>query len=460
VGKSTSCYPSLSVDGRATGVVSHAGAVVLLRVAEQAGLTAALSEALASWRKPPASHDPGKIVLDVAVALALGGDCLADVGMLRAEPGVFGAVASDPTVSRLIATLAADAPKALAAIGSARATARGAAWTAAGQHAPDQGIDADHPMIVDLDATLVTAHSEKEKAAPTFKRGFGFHPLCAFVDHGGAGTGESLAILLRPGNAGSNTAADHKTVLDSALQQLPLRVGHRVGKKVLVRTDAAGATHEFLNYLSARRLSYSLGFALNDAMASAIEAIPDQAWTPAYDADGQVRAGAWVAEATGVVDLLDWPAGMRLIVRKERPHPGAQLRFTDRDGLRLTAFVTNTGRGQLPDLELRHRRRARCEDRIRMAKDTGLDNLPLHGFDQNRIWCALVQLATDLTAWLQMLAFDEHPARRWEPKRLRLRLFSIVGRLARHARRTRLRLATHAPWVNLLTTALARLQPG
>ncbi|ETZ96562.1 transposase DDE domain protein [Mycobacterium kansasii 732] len=195
-------------------------------------------------------------------------------------------------------------------------------------------------------------------------------------------------------------------------------------------------------------------------MATGIDAIPQTAWTPAYDADGQVRDGAWVTEATGVVDLSDWPAGMRLIVRKERPHPGAQLRFTDRDGLRLTAFVTNTTRGQLPDLELRHRRRARCEDRIRVAKDTGLANLPLHGFDQNRIWCALVQLAMELTAWCQMLAFEEHPARRWEPKRLRLRLFSIAGRLARHARRTRLRLAAHAPWADVLTTALARLQPG
>ncbi|ETZ99686.1 transposase DDE domain protein [Mycobacterium kansasii 732] len=258
----------------------------------------------------------------------------------------------------------------------------------------------------------------------------------------------------------ANTAADHKTVLACALEQLPFQVGYRVGKKVLVRTDAAGATHEFLNYLSARRLSYSLGFALTETMATGIDAIPQTAWTPAYDADGQVRDGAWVTEATGVVDLSDWPAGMRLIVRKERPHPGAQLRFTDRDGLRLTAFVTNTTRGQLPDLELRHRRRARCEDRIRVAKDTGLANLPLHGFDQNRIWCALVQLAMELTAWCQMLAFEEHPARRWEPKRLRLRLFSIAGRLARHARRTRLRLAAHAPWADVLTTALARLQPG
>ncbi len=239
-----------------------------------------------------------------------------------------------------------------------------------------------------------------------------------------------------------------------------MQVGYQVGKKVLVRTDAAGATHEFLDCLTARRLSYSLGFALNETMAAAIDEIPQAAWPPAYNPEGQVRDGAWIAEATGVVELADWPTGMRLIVRKERPHPGAQLRFTDRDGLRLIAFVTNTDRGHLPDLELHHRRRARCEDRIRVAKDTGLANLPLHGFDQNRIWCALVQLAMDLSAWLQMLAFAERPARRWEPKRLRLRLFSIAGRLARDARRTRLRLAAHAPWGDLLTTALARLQPG
>ena len=187
---------------------------------------------------------------------------------------------------------------------------------------------------------------------------------------------------------------------------------------------------------------------------------PAAAWTPAYDADGEVRDGAWVAELTGVLDLSGWPAGMRVIVRKERPHPGAQLRFTDRDGQRLTAFATNTLGGQLPDLELRHRRRARCEDRIRDAKDTGLGNLPLHGFDQNQIWCAVVQLAMELTAWMQMLALHGHQRARWEPKRLRLRLFSIAGRLARHARRTWLRLAAHAPWADLLTTALTRLQPG
>ena len=458
--KSTSCYPLLSADATGSGVVSQAGAVVLARVAHASGLGTALSVALRPWRKPLASHDPGKIICDLAISLAIGGDCLADVAVLRGQPQVFGAVASDPTVSRLISALAADAPAVLAAIAAARVAARSVAWAAGGDRAPDHHADGRHPVVIDIDASLVSAHSDKESATPTYKRGFGFHPLCAFVDHGPAGTGEPLAIVLRPGNAGANTATDHKKVLAAALAQLPGEHGYRVGKKVLVRTDAAGATHDFLDYLHARRLGYSVGFGLTETMAAAVDLIPATVWTPAYAADGAVRQGAQVAEVTGLVDLSGWPPGMRVIVRRERPHPGAQLRFTDRDGLRLTAFATNTTRGQVPDLELRHRRRARCEDRIRIAKDTGLANLPLYGFDQNRIWCAIVALAMELTAWLQMLALHDHPARRWEPKHLRLRLFSVAARITCHARRTRLRLSSQSPWTDTLTTALARLQPG
>ncbi|MPY85905.1 MAG: IS1380 family transposase, partial [Actinophytocola sp.] len=263
---------------------------------------------------------------------------------------------------------------------------------------------------------------------------------------------------LRPGNAGANTAADHITVVRQCLRQLPCTAkGGRVGRKVLIRTDAAGGTHEFVEYLTTQKLSYSLGFSLTDDIVARLATIPDAAWTPAYDADGAPRDGAWVAEATGVLDLTAWPDGMRVIVRKERPHPGAQLRFTDVDGLRLTAFVTNTTGGQLADLELRHRRRARCEDRIRTAKDTGLANLPLHDFAQNQIWLAIVALAVELTAWMQTLALTGTDARRWEPKRLRLRLFSLAGRIARHARRTHLRLSAHAPWGELIEAALARL---
>jgi DDE family transposase len=458
VKKTTGPYPVLTVDGGGSSVVAHAGATLLLRTAQTVGLPGALSQALASWRKPLAIHDPAKIVLDLAVSLAIGGDCLADIAQLRAAPEMFGLVASDPTVSRCIDALAADAPAALAAINTARAQARSKAWGLAGDLAPDHSADAHRPMVIDVDATLVTAHSEKQCAAPTFKRGFGFHPLWAFVDHGADGTGEPLAFELRKGNAGSNTVADHLTVIRAALAQLP--AGHTRGKKVLVRIDGAGGTHELLAWLTRRRLSYSVGFSLPGDLATIqakLATIPESVWEPAYDADGQIRPGAWVAEVTDLFDLRSWPAGMRLIVRKERPHPGAQLRITDLEGLRVTAFVTNTSKGQLADLELRHRRRARAEDRIRCAKDTGLTNLPLHDLTQNQIWCAIVALACELTAWMQTLALAGHEARRWEPKRLRLRLFSIPARAARTGRRGLLHLAATAPFTALVLQALDAL---
>ncbi len=208
------------------------------------------------------------------------------------------------------------------------------------------------------------------------------------------------------------------------------------------------------------------GFTLPADTEQLLERIPARVWALAYDCDGDIRPGAWIAELTGLLDLTSWPAGMRVIVRKERPHPGAQLRITDADGMRVTAFATNTptgpGKGQLADLELRHRRRARREDRIRVAKDTGLTNLPLHDFDSNRIWCAIVALACEITAWFQLLALTGHPqhpdARRWEPKRLRLRLFSTAGRLARSGRRTVLHLARASRWTGLLLAAITRLR--
>lgn len=325
-------------------------------------------------------HDPGKIVADLAISLALGGDCLADIATLRSQPELFGPVASDPTVSRLIDRLATDTPKALTAIRTARAIARERTWVLAGQGAP--GTD-EHLIPIDLDATVVLAHSNKENATSTWKKTFGFHPMTAFADHGADGAGEPLAVILRPGNAGSNTAADHINATVLALAQLP-RARRR---QVLIRTDSGGGTHEFLTWLTrpGRWLKYSIGFTITDDIAEAILRLPATAWTPAYDADGHVRPGAWIAEITGLSNLTSWPTRMRLIVRKERPHPGARLRFTDPDGHRFTCFVTNTIGGQLADLELRHRRRARAEDRIRAAKDTGLRNLPLHNFTQNQI---------------------------------------------------------------------------
>jgi Transposase DDE domain group 1 len=441
---------TVSADGR--GLVSQAGAVLLWETMRVTGLGRGLSAALEPWRVPRAVHDPGKIITDLAAALALGGDCLADIAVLREQPALAGPVASDPVVSRLVKSLAAAGPAALAAIRAARAAARERAWALAGDAAP--GADG-RLVVIDLDATIVIAPSEKEQAAPTWKKTFGHHPMTAWADHGEDGNGEPLAICLRAGNAGSNTAADHIEAAGLALAQLP----GRLRRTVLIRADSGGGTHEFLTWLTAkpRRLGYSAGMTITEDIRAAILAVPAAGWTPAYDGDGQVREGAWVADITGLLDLDGWPAGMRVIVRKERPHPGAQLRFTDIEGHRFTAFATGTKKGQLADLELRHRRRARCEDRIRCAKDTGLRNLPLKGFTQNQLWCEIVALASELLAWTQMLALAG-AARRWEPKRLRLRLFAVAGRLASSGRRLRLRLAERWPWAAELTAATARLQ--
>jgi DDE family transposase len=448
------CPPWLSVIIGGESLVSHAGGSLLVGTAGVAGLSGELSRRLGPWRRPLAIHDPGKIVLDLAVAVALGGDCAADIAVARAQPGVFGLVASDPTVSRLIARLAEDEDRALAAIRAARAAARARVWQMAGT--PRQ----DTLVVLDLDATLVTAHSDKEWAARTWKKGYGFHPLLGYVDHGDAGTGEPVAALLRKGNAGSNTCADHIDVLDQAVAQLPdhVRTVDEHGKRaVLVRTDAAGATQGFTQRITDLGMTFSVGAYLHHFdIPTVLARLPKQAWTPAYNADGEQRDGAWVAEVTDLVNVTAWPAGTRLILRKERPHPGAQLRFTDTDGLRVTGFLTNTVGGQLAELELRHRRHARVEDRIRTAKDTGLRNLPFHDAAQNQVWLEICALAMDLIVWLQRLALTGW-ARAAEPKRLRLRLFSVAGRLVRSARRHLLKIPTNWPWADAIITAHQRL---
>jgi Transposase DDE domain group 1 len=234
-------------------------------------------------------------------------------------------VASDPVVSRLVSQLAGDLPRALKAVRSARAAARERAWALAGDTAPG----ADGALVTfDPDATVVIAHSEKQEAAPTWKKTLGFHPMTAFADHGARRKREPLAIHLR--------------------------------RRVLVRTDSGGGTHGFLDWLTvkSRRLHYSVGMTMTEDMQDVVLKVPADSWTPAYDGDGQVRDGAWVADITGMLDLSSWPAGMRVIVGKERPHPGAQLRFTDVDGHRFTAFAADAKKGLLVSLELRHRRRA------------------------------------------------------------------------------------------------------
>lgn len=456
-------------------LVSSAGGVLLGQVVRVSGLERMLSVGLAPWRSARAVHDPGKVLVDVATAVALGGDCLADVAVVRAQPVLFGAVASDPTVSRVIARLAADAAQVVPAIRAARANARAAVWSRRRPLAGTAGSRDGGLVIVDLDATLVGAHSDKEHAAPTYKKGFGFAPMCAFVDHGEYGTGEVLALDLRPGNASPFNAADHVSCLDAALAQLP----QSEQAQVLVRTDAGGGSKAFLHHITNAGLEYSIGFPAHGLVETAIQTMPEAAWVDAIDGDGGPRDGAQVADLTDWMPAptmptrsparfgpQHWPDTMRVIARRERPHPGAQLRLTDHNGWRITCFATNTpvdptGRAGWPvqDLEVRHRQRARAEDRIRNLKDTGMRNLPFHGYTQNQIWLEIVALAADLLAWTQTLAFDHHePARRWEPKRLRLRLLALAGRIVRTGRQHRLRLPRDWPWNHLIDTGWATLR--
>jgi hypothetical protein len=237
------------VEAGSESLISSSGGSMLLQTAAASGLAVGLSRGLASWRPARAVHDPGKTVLDLAVAIALGGDCLADVAVCRAQPELFGAVASDPSVSRLIDALG-DAPAAaIAAIRAARAAARATVW---GHRSP---LSATERVVVDLDATLVGAHSEKEGATPNFKREFGFHPILAFVDHGAGGTGEPLAAMLRPGKATANDAADQVAVLDAALAQLP----EQVRSRVLVRGDTGSGVHGVVWHVHNLGLQYSGG---------------------------------------------------------------------------------------------------------------------------------------------------------------------------------------------------------
>jgi hypothetical protein len=423
-------------------MISSTGASLLLQTAQVSGVARALSQQLGSWRAARSVHDPGKAVLDLAVTIALGGDCLADAALLRAQPELFGAVASDPTISRLIDALGDDPGAAIAAIRRARAAARAVVWQLSSP------VPAAGEVVVDLDATLIGAHSDKEGATPNFKRGYGFHPMMAFVDHGVGGTGEPLAAMLRPGRANASDAADQIAVLDAALTQLPEAVRDRV----LVRGDTGSGVKEFLWHIHGLGLSYSVGVYGRQPVLDALAALPRQAWRHTREADGHVRDGAQVAELTRWLPatFVGWPPGMRVIARRERPHPGAQLRITDANGWRITMFATNTTGGRIANLEVRHRLRARAQDRIRTLKDTGLTNLPLQAFTKNEIWLEVAALASELLTWTQMLAWPDHPARSWEPKRLRLRLLSVAGRIITTGRRCILRLSRRWPWSELL----------
>jgi Transposase DDE domain group 1 len=373
---------TVSADGK--GLVSQAGALLLAETLRVTGLGAGLSAGLARWRAPRAVHHPGKILADLVVTLGLGGDCLADVAVLRAQPELCGPVASDPVISRLVSALAADAPRALRVIRKARAAARERAWARAGERAPG----GDGSLIaVDLDATIVTAHSQKEEAAPTWKMGYGFHLLGAWA----ANTRECLAMLLRPGNAGSNTFADHQEVLAAAIRQVPARFR----RKVLVRVDGAGASHELIRHLLSmssprRAVLFTCGWMITAADEDAIRQVPAGAWKPGTGQDGAIEENKDVAEITHLMSRAgNWPGGLRWIVRRVKPSRRQMRNLTayqKKTGWRYSITCTNipvTGIGAVAGshhpqyIDVVHREHAVVETGgVRTAKATGLRNLP------------------------------------------------------------------------------------
>ena len=429
----------VTADGE--GLVSHAGAALLGEVADKIGLTPALSRELAPMRERRGAHDPGRVVRDLAVTLADGGEALADLGAIREQAPLFGTVASDSTAYRAIERIARD-PGFLEGLRSARKTAREHVW--------GLGL-APGRVTIDLDASLIGSHSEKEGAAGDFKGGFGFHPMLAYLDE----TSEAAAGLLRPGNAGANTAADQVAVAEAALEQIPAARVEAI--EVLLRTDSAGATHELLEWAYEGGIRFSVGFDLTGPVREAIGALPGNAWHPARDQDGTERENGEVAELTHLLDLGRWPEGSRVIVRRERPHPGAQLSFTDHDGHRFQAILTDQDDSNIVAIECRHRARGRAEEQIKDSKDTGLARLPFRDFAMNAVWLELVLVAHDLIAWTKALLLSGELARS-RPKRIRHRLLHVAARLAFSGRRARLRLQADWPWATELVAAFEKLQ--
>jgi len=458
--KRSSWSTGLSVTGGGFGVVAHAGSVGLRLVGDRTGLTGQLSKALTRRSFTPV-HDRGRVLVDVAVMIADGGEAIADIEVLRHQEPVLGSVASQATVWRALDEISTGQVKKIAV---ARARTRRHVWAlmnASPEGFPASkvaGTDLDQVIVLDVDATVVITHSEKELASATFKRTFGYHPIGVWCDN----TNEFLAAILRTGNAGSNTAADHIEVLTAAIAQVP--AGQR--KNVLVRSDGAGASHKLLDWLTeqgrvrGRRLEYSVGYAVTEKIREAISLVPTHVWTPASDADGGVREGGDVAELTDLLDLSTWPVGMRLIVRRERPHPGAQLSlFEESDGWRYQVIATNTTTGQLAFLEARHRAHARVEDRIRIAKDTGLGRFPSREFAINQAWLVATMIAADLTAWTRLLAFTGQAAvlAGCEPKALRYRLLHAPARLVHTGRRRQLRIPDTWPWAAAIVATFANI---
>ena len=449
----------VSADG--AGVVAHAGNVATRLLADQVGLTGALSAAMTRRGFSP-THDRGRVLVDVAVLIAGGGEAIADIDVLRHQSEVLGSVASAPTVWRALDEVTAAVAK---RIDKARAKVRAHVWSQLPGGLPASRVadtDLGDVVVLDVDATLVTTHSEKENAASTFKKGFGYHPLGVWCDN----TQESMALMLRPGNAGSNTVADHIAVLTTAIAQVP--AAHR--KKLLIRADGAGASHGLLDWLTgldAKRgqtVEYSVGYAVTDKVRDAIARVPKKAWQPAITAQGEPREHGDVVEITGMLNLTNWPAGMRVLIRREHPHPGASLTlFEHADGWRYQAVATNTPLakgGQVAFLEARHRAHAmhqHVETRIRHAKDSGIGRFPSREYAINQAWTIAASIAADLIAWLRLLALPPR-LKACEPKALRYRFLTVPASLTRGSRRRHLRFPRTWPWAHEIVAAFTAIR--
>jgi hypothetical protein len=482
----TGWLKGLRVTGDGSGIVSHAGVALIRALADNTGLTAGLSKALASRRL--LVHDRGRVLADLACAIADGGEVIRDFRMIGDQEELFGLVASVPTAWRTLDEIARDgrAPgKITAAVNMARRRAWAAAAALPGIRVADKVLDG--VTCIRLDASVVACHSDKEGAEPNFK-GFGLHPLLGYCDN----TTEPLAGMLRPGSAGSNTAADHLAVLDAAIAALP--PGFR--RRLMVTCDGAGASHDLitrLDKLAARpgyQLIYSVGWELGARERAAIAAVPAGAWQIAVDERGQVRERradetcsdigcghrrCWIEEAhvtelTGLLregpagdQLHGWPEKMRIFARRERPHPGAQLTlFEAEDGWRYTLWVTNLPpatrgwRGQLAYIDAAHRVHARVEDAIRTGKDCGIGKFPSTSLAMNKAWLAAALIAATLLAWLKLLALDG-PLAKAEPKTLRYCILHAAARLARGGRQRRLKIQASWPWADGIVTAWHRI---
>ena len=481
----------LEVSGGGTGVVSHAGLALLRHLADKTGVTGGLARALASARL--LVHDRGRVLADLACAIADGARVISDFRVMADQGELFGLVASVPTAWRTLKEIAAAGPRAEKRIIAAVNTARRHAWAqVAARHGALPGIrladrTLDGVTCIRLDATVTPAHSDKELAEANFK-GYGHHPLLAACDN----TGEPLAWMLRRGSAGSNTAADHIALVNAAIAALP--PGFR--RRLMITCDGAGASHDLVKHLDklaarpGHQLIYSVGWALGEREKTALRLVPEQAWQIAIDGRGEVRerraGGAcgngqcahracWIEEAhvselTGLLrqgpagdQLKGWPKTMRVFARRERPHPGAQLTlFEAEDGWRYSLWATNRPAatrgwlGQNAYIDAAHRVQARVEDVIRTGKDTGLGHFPSFDFQVNAAWLTASMIACILLAWLKLLALDGDLARA-EPKTLRYRVLHAAARLVRGGRRRRLKIQASWPWAEAITTAWRRI---